>query len=83
VRFRFQTDARKKNRPATAPAFLVVLWQVRKSFGGHSDDRLAAAAYRFLVVRRVVFRLAAVLVERLAVFFPAAFLVVAICVGSS
>ena len=72
----------RKNRPAQAPAFLVVTWQLCKSRRGNSMHRLAAAAYRLLVVRRAVLRLAAFFVERLAVFL-ATFRVVAICVGSS
>jgi hypothetical protein len=49
-----------------------------------NDSRSLAGVqppYRFFVVRRVVLR-AAFLVERLAVFFLAAFLVVAIVFGS-
>jgi hypothetical protein len=55
------------------------------SAAAEGDWRRALAGvqppYRFFVVRRVVLR-AAFLVERLAVFFLAAFLVVAIVFGS-
>jgi hypothetical protein len=69
---------RRKRRP-----FSSLSWQVSAATAGDWRRTLAGVQppYRFFVVRRVVLR-AAFLVERLAVFFLAAFLVVAIVFGS-